>query len=37
MLQNPSIKQWLGGIDPVWTLLDAVIEIVAYAHLKNRA
>ena len=23
MLQNPSIKQWLGGIDPVWTLLEA--------------
>jgi hypothetical protein len=23
MLQNPSIRQWLGGIDPVWTLLEA--------------
>ena len=22
MLQNPSVKSWLGGIEPVWTLLD---------------
>ena len=23
MLQNPSVKQWLGGIEPAWTLLDS--------------
>jgi hypothetical protein len=22
ILQNPSLKRWLGGIDPAWTLLD---------------
>jgi hypothetical protein len=22
MLQNPSVKTWLGGIDPAWTLLE---------------
>jgi hypothetical protein len=22
MLQNPAVRQWLGGIDPAWTLLD---------------
>lgn len=22
MLQNPSVKAWLGGIEPVWTMLD---------------
>jgi len=22
MLQNPSVKSWLGGIEPAWTLLD---------------
>jgi hypothetical protein len=22
MLQNPSIKSWLGGVEPAWTLLD---------------
>jgi hypothetical protein len=22
MLQNPSVKTWLGGVDPAWTLLD---------------
>lgn len=22
MLQNPSVKEWLGGIEPAWTLLD---------------
>ena len=22
ILQNPSVKHWLGGIEPVWTLLD---------------
>lgn len=22
MLQNPSVKTWLGGIEPAWTLLD---------------
>jgi hypothetical protein len=22
MLQNPSVKNWLGGIEPAWTLLD---------------
>jgi len=22
MLQNPSVKRWLGGVEPAWTLLD---------------
>jgi len=22
MLQNPSVKSWLGDIEPAWTLLD---------------
>ena len=22
MLQNPSVKAWLGGVEPAWTLLD---------------
>ena len=22
MLQNPSVQEWLGGIEPAWTLLD---------------
>lgn len=22
MLQNPSVRKWLGGIEPAWTLLD---------------
>ena len=22
MLQNPSVKHWLGGVEPAWTLLD---------------
>lgn len=22
MLQNPSVRNWLGGIVPAWTLLD---------------
>ncbi|MBM4225440.1 MAG: hypothetical protein FJ167_11830, partial [Gammaproteobacteria bacterium] len=22
MLQNPSVRNWLGGIEPAWTLLD---------------
>jgi hypothetical protein len=22
MLQHPSVKRWLGGIEPAWTLLD---------------
>ena len=22
MLQNPSVKNWLGGVEPAWTLLD---------------
>jgi len=22
MLQSPSVKKWLGGIEPAWTLLD---------------
>jgi hypothetical protein len=22
MLQNPSVRAWLGGIEPAWTLLD---------------
>lgn len=22
MLQNPAVKNWLGGIEPAWTLLD---------------
>jgi hypothetical protein len=22
MLQNPSVKSWLGGVEPAWTLLD---------------
>ena len=22
MLQNPSVKTWLGGVEPAWTLLD---------------
>lgn len=22
ILQNPSVKHWLGGVEPVWTLLD---------------
>ena len=24
MLQNPSVRNWLGGIEPAWTLLDQV-------------
>ena len=23
MLQNPTVKQWLGGVEPAWTLLDS--------------
>jgi hypothetical protein len=22
MLQNPSVKTWLAGVEPAWTLLD---------------
>lgn len=22
LLQNPSVRNWLGGIEPAWTLLD---------------
>jgi|GEM_PF-6994078 len=22
MLQNPSVRNWLGGVEPAWTLLD---------------
>ena len=22
ILQDPSVKHWLGGVEPVWTLLD---------------
>ena len=22
MLQNPAVRNWLGGIVPAWTLLD---------------
>jgi hypothetical protein len=22
MLQNESVKRWLGGLEPAWTLLD---------------
>src|SRR5258708_38804493 len=22
MLENPSVKSWLGGVEPAWTLLD---------------
>jgi len=22
MLHNPSVKRWLGGVEPAWTLLD---------------
>jgi hypothetical protein len=22
MLQNPSVKHWLGGVEPAWPLLD---------------
>jgi hypothetical protein len=22
MLQNPSVKRWLGDVEPAWTLLD---------------
>jgi hypothetical protein len=34
MLQNPAVKQWLGGIEPIWTLLDQS-SFLALRHPPN--
>ena len=44
MLQNPSVRNWLGGIVPAWTLLDldmrssmrsAIATIPSFRSLLN--
>jgi hypothetical protein len=34
MLQNPSVKAWLAGVEPAWTLLDKASFTALYGCMN---